>query len=107
MPLAAGVLWQRLAIGMALQADATLVYDLGRPIKRSDTTELDSLYNTYKYQGLPPTPIANPGLAALNAALNPQHSNYLYYLSRSSDGTTVFSETLEQHNLAKAKYLNN
>lgn len=105
MPLAAGVLWKRLAIGMALQADATLVYDLGRAIKRSDTTELDSPYNTYKYQGLPPTPISNPGLVALNAALYPQKSNYLYYLSRYSDKVTVFSETLEQHNLAKAKYL--
>ena len=107
MPLAAGVLWQRLAIGMALQADATLVYDLGRVIKRSDTTELDSPYNTYKYQGLPPTPISNPGLAALSAALYPQKSNYLYYLSRYSDKVTVFSETLEEHNLAKARYLSN
>ncbi|MBI4119048.1 MAG: endolytic transglycosylase MltG [Parcubacteria group bacterium] len=104
MPLAAGVLWQRLAIGMPLQADATLVYELGRPIKRSDTTELNSPYNTYKYQGLPPTPIANPGLAALNAALYPRKSNYLYYLTRSADKVTVFSETLEEHNLAKARY---
>ncbi len=107
MPLAAGVLWRRLEIGMPLQADATLVYDLGRPIKRSDTTELDSPYNTYKYQGLPPTPISNPGLVALNAALYPQKSNYLYYLSKPQSGETIFSETLEEHNLAKAKYLDN
>ena len=107
MPLAAGVLWKRLEIGMPLQADATLVYDLGRPIKRSDTTSLDSPYNTYKYQGLPPTPISNPGLVALNAALYPQESNYLYYLSKPASGETVFSATLDEHNLAKAKYLNN
>lgn len=106
MPLAAGVLWKRLELDIPLQADASLVYDLGRPIKRSDTTSLYSHYNTYKYQGLPPTPISNPGLVALNAALYPQKSNYFYYLSRSSDGKTIFSETLEQHNLAKAKYLN-
>ena len=106
MPLAAGVLWKRLELGMPLQADATLVYDLGRPIKRSDIVELNSSYNSYKYTGLPPTPIANPGLVALNAALYFQKSNYLYYLSRSADKITVFSETLEQHNLAKAKYLN-
>lgn len=105
MPVAAGVLWKRLQLDIPLQTDATLVYDLGRPIKRSDTTALDSHYNTYKYQGLPPTPIANPGLTAMNAALYPQKSNYLYYLSRPHDGATIFSETLEQHNLAKAKYL--
>lgn len=107
MPLASGVLWKRLELGMPLQVDATLVYELGRPIRKSDITSLNSPYNTYKYQGLPPTPISNPGLASLVAALHPQKSNYLYYLSRPSDKTTFFSETLEEHNLAKAKYLNN
>ncbi|MDP3800321.1 MAG: endolytic transglycosylase MltG [bacterium] len=105
MPIASGVLWKRLNIGMPLQVDATLVYDLGRPIKRSDIDTLNSLYNTYKNKTLPPTPISNPGLASLNAAMYPEESSYLYYLSKSSDKTTVFSATFEDHNLAKTKYL--
>ncbi len=105
MPLAAGVLWKRLELGMPMQADATLVYALGRPIRRSDTTTLDSAYNTYLYKGLPPTPISNPSIEAIKAALAPQTSSYLYYLTRGHDGQTVFSRTLEEHNLARAKYL--
>lgn len=107
MSVVAGILWQRLQLGMPLQVDATLVYALGRPIKRSDTTNFDSPYNTYKYQGLPPTPISNPGLTSIRAAVYSKESNYFYYLSRPHDGATVFSKTLEEHNLAKAKYLNN
>lgn len=107
MPLAAGVLWRRLELGMPLQADATLVYVLNRPIVKSDTVSLASPYNTYRYKELPPTPISNPGLAALEAAARPQKNDYLYYLSRPHDGGTVFSKTLEEHNLAKAKYLGN
>ena len=106
MPTAAGVLWNRLELDMPLQVDATLVYKLGRPIERTDISSLNSPYNTYRYNGLPPTPISNPGLVSINAALNPQKSNYLYYLSKPLDKTTIFSETLEEHNLAKAKYLN-
>lgn len=105
MALAAGVLIKRLRSGVALQADATLVYALGRPINRSDPEIFDSLYNTYRYAGLPPTPISNPGLAAIKAAVNPQTSDYWYYLSRPSDGKTIFSRTLEEHNEARAKYL--
>lgn len=105
MPIAAGIFKKRIAINMPLQVDATLVYKLGRPIKRSDIDTLESPYNTYKYQGLPPTPISNPGLISLNAALYPQDSNYLYYLSSRADKTTIFSPTFEEHNLARAKYL--
>jgi UPF0755 protein len=105
MALAAGVLWRRLRIGMPLQVDATLVYALGRAIAKSDTVTLNSPYNTYKYKGLPPTPICSPGLAALSAALYPRDGGYLYYLSRTSDHKTIFSRTLEEHNLARAKYL--
>ncbi len=107
MLVAAGVLWKRLRLGMPLQVDASLVYGLGRPIKRSDTTAFNSPYNTYQYKGLPPTPISNPGLTSIRAAAYPVESDYLYYLSRSRDGATIFSKTLEEHNLAKAKYLNN
>jgi len=106
MRLVAGVLNNRLAIGMPLQVDATLAY-----ISNKKTAELtnadkliDSPFNTYKYRGLPPAPIANPGLKAINAALNPKAHNYFYYLS-APDGTTHFAETLKQHNANKALYL--
>ncbi len=105
MPVTSGILWKRIKMDMPLQVDATLVYDLGRPIKRADIDTLDSDFNTYKYKGLPPTPISNPGLAAIRAATYPQDSNYLYYLSRSSDKTTIFSKTFEEHDLARSKYL--
>ncbi len=105
MPVAAGIIYKRLQAGVPLQVDATLVYVLGRPIKRGDIDSLNSPYNTYKYAGLPPGPISNPGLIALEAALSPQNSDYWYYLSKRDDGDTVFSRTLEEHNAAKAKYL--
>ena len=84
--IASGILWKRLSIGMALQVDA-------EP-------------NTYKERGLPKGPIANPGLDSLEAALYPQDSPYWYYLSTPA-GTTIFSKTLEEHNIAKARYLKN
>lgn len=105
MSIASGILWKRIKMDMPLQVDATLVYDLGRPLKRADIDTLDSDFNTYKYKGFPPTPISNPGFSALSAATYPQDSDYLYYLSRSSDKTTVFSRTFEEHNLARGKYL--
>ncbi len=82
--IAAGILWKRLSIGMALQVDAA-------PI-------------TYQERGLPSNPIANPGLDSLKASLYPQDSPYWYYLS-TPKGKTIFSKTLEEHNIAKAKYL--
>jgi UPF0755 protein len=105
MPTASGILWKRIGMDMLLQVDSTLVYDLGRPIKRADIDTLDSDFNTYKYKGLPPTPISNPGLAAIGAAAYPQESDYLFYLSRAGDGATIFSRTFEEHNLARSKYM--
>lgn len=105
MPIAAGIIYKRLETGVPLQVDASLVYILNRPIKRGDTDSLNSLYNTYKYTGLPPGPISNPGLIALEAALSPELSEYWYYLSRQDNGDTVFSRTLEEHNIARIKYL--
>lgn len=110
--LVSGILWRRLEIGMGLQVDATIVYILQNsglyavsPTKISaNDTKLNSLYNTYKYAGLPPGPISNPGLSAIKAAIYPKKSEYLYYLS-TRDGKTVFSQTLKEHNIAKAKYL--
>jgi UPF0755 protein len=116
--IVSGILWKRIEIGMPLQVDATIAYienDIENDIKNDienektskvsyEETKIDSPYNTYKYKGLPKGPISNPGLESINAALNPKKSDYLYYLSK-PDGQTVFSRTLEEHNIAKAKYL--
>lgn len=106
MKLVAGILNNRLEINMALQVDATLVYVTGK--KTAELTNKDKLinspYNTYQNRGLPPAPIANPGLKAINAALNPTPNSYFYYLS-APDATTYFAETLKGHNENKAKYL--
>ncbi|MCX6373209.1 MAG: endolytic transglycosylase MltG, partial [Actinobacteria bacterium] len=87
-PLVAAVIWNRLRIDMLLQIDATIQYALGKtkPVLTFDDLKIDSPYNTYKHQGLPPTPISNPGLAALQAAAAPADVDYLYYVAR-NDGT--------------------
>ncbi len=92
--IVSGILWKRLKAGIPLQVDATLLYPL----------EDNSPYNTYKHLGLPLGPICNPGLESIKAAIYPQNSPYWYYLSKPNK-ETVFSKTLEEHNLAKAKYL--
>lgn len=103
--IVAGILWKRLALGIPLQVDATILYlrQGSGPITARDKT-IDSPYNTYRYRGLPIGPISNPGISALEAATHPVSSPYLYYLS-APDGRTIFSRTLEEHNAAKAKYL--
>jgi UPF0755 protein len=99
-----GILWKRLAIGMPLQLDCTINYVTGKsdPAVLTKDTKIDSPYNTYKYKGLPRGPISNPGIDSITAAIYPTQTKYLYWLS---DGKTFFSETLDQHNAAKAKYL--
>jgi len=99
----AGILWKRLKNNWPLQVDATLVY-LTEATPLNSHKEIDSPYNTYKYRGLPPGPICNPGVLSIKAALNPVESPYWYYLS-ARDGTTIFSKTLHEHNLNRAKYL--
>jgi UPF0755 protein len=100
-PLVAAVYVNRLKIGMGLQCDPTVIYALQRAgrytgnLTRADLA-FDSPYNTYKYAGLPPGPIASPGRASLEAALNPAQVDYLYFVSR-NDGTHVFSTTYEEH----------
>jgi UPF0755 protein len=98
--IVSGILWKRIAIGMPLQLDATIVYITGNPKVSTKDTQINSPYNTYKYYGLPKGPISNPGIDSITAAIYPTQTNYLYYLT---DGKTIFSETLEQHNTAKAK----
>ena len=87
-PLVAAVVWNRLRADMLLQIDATIQYALGKtkPVLTFDDLKIDSPYNTYKHAGLPPTPISNPGLAALKAAAAPANVDYLYYVAR-NDGT--------------------
>lgn len=102
--IVAGVLWKRLKVNMPLQVDATLVYITGRNEVYETDKKINSPYNTYLYRGLPKGPIANPGLAAIKAAIFPEISPYWYYLS-AKDGATIFSKTLEEHNRNRAIYL--
>lgn len=104
--IVSGILWKRLSVNMPLQVDATINYITGKKTTRIsiEETKIDSPYNTYLNTGLPPGPIANPGLESIKAALYPKSSDYWYYLS-TPDGKTIFSKTLQEHNLAKAKYL--
>lgn len=101
-PIVAGVYANRLRLGMGLQCDPTVIYALKRlgrwtgNLTRSDL-QLDSPYNTYRFAGLPPGPIAAPGRASLEAALAPAEVPYLYFVSR-NDGSHIFATTLEEHN---------
>jgi UPF0755 protein len=101
-PIVAAVYLNRLKIGMAMQADPTVIYALQRAGRyngniRRDDLSFDSPYNTYRYPGLPPGPIASPGLASLQAAVSPAKVDYLYFVSR-NDGSHVFARTLVEHN---------
>jgi len=104
--LVAGILWKRLENEIPLQVDATITFITGKKTIKIPAGDLkiDSPYNTYKYKGLPPTPICNPGLESILAAISPQQSDYWYYLT-TPEGNTIFSKTLKEHNIAKAKYL--
>ncbi len=102
----AGVLVNRLRAGMFLQADPTVIYGLGERFDgnlKKIHLQTDGPYNTYTRPGLPPTPIAAPGLAALRAALRPAKTDAFYYVAR-GDGSSQFSRSLEEHNRAVRKY---
>lgn len=102
MPIIAGVFYNRLKKNMRLQTDPTVIYaiteglPLGRPLSRADLI-IDSPYNTYENKGLPPTPIANPGEAAIRATLNPAQTDALYFVA-DGNGGHAFGNTLEEHN---------
>jgi UPF0755 protein len=107
-PMIASVFINRLRIPMRLQTDPTVIYGMGASfdgnIRRRDLTN-DTPYNTYTRDGLPPTPIAMPGLGSLNAAVNPAKSDKLYFVAtKDGQGSHYFSRTLEEHNRAVAKY---
>ncbi len=107
MPMIASVFYNRLGINMKLQADPTVQYALGYNAAQAtwwtnplslDNLKINSPYNTYVHPGLPPGPISNPGLAALQAVAAPAQSNYLYFQARcDGSGLHNFAETLEQH----------
>jgi UPF0755 protein len=105
-PLVASVFSNRLRIGMPLQTDPTVIYGLGTTFDgnlRKRDLQADTPYNTYTRGGLPPTPIALPGLASLRAAVRPQPGKALYFVAR-GDGSSAFSENLADHNRAVNKY---
>ena len=102
----AGVFANRLRLGMKLQTDPTVIYGLGAAFDgtlRRSQLQADTPYNTYTRAGLPPTPIALPGKASLLAAVRPAQTRALYFVAR-GDGSTQFSETLEEHNRAVQRY---
>lgn len=102
----ASVFYNRLEKEMPLQTDPTVLYALGEHKSRTlyEDLEVDSPYNTYQNQGLPPGPIANAGLTSIEAALQPDTTEYLYFLA-SKEGTVYYSETLDEHNEKKAEYI--
>ena len=103
----AGVFVRRLEKNMKLQTDPTVIYALGENydgnIRRRDL-EFDSPYNTYRYKGLPPTPIAAPGRASIHAALQPEPGTALFFVATGENGRHYFSDTLAEHNQAVARY---
>lgn len=101
-----GILWKRLEIGMPLQVDAPFYFLLGKTSSQLTTADLKikSSFNTYINKGLPPEPIGNPGLRAIKAALNPQKTQYLYYL-HDSKGNAYYAKTHDEHVRNKKLYL--
>jgi UPF0755 protein len=107
MKIVAGIFYDRIKYGQPLESCATLAYILGvnKPQYTLEDTQIESPYNTYRRQGLPPSPIANPGLKAIRAAIYPEFTDYNYFLTRPDTGATVFSRTYDEHLLNKNKYL--
>jgi UPF0755 protein len=97
-PIVSSVIYNRLAEGMALDIDATVLYALGTRDPADFDRDVDSPYNTYQNPGLPPTPIAAPGRASLEAAAAPDDTPYFYYVLSDDEGRHAFAETLEEHN---------
>ncbi|HYC79972.1 MAG TPA: endolytic transglycosylase MltG [Candidatus Binatia bacterium] len=102
----ASIFYNRLEIDMPLQSDATVNYATGKSDRRAlfSDLEIDSPYNTYKYKGLPPGPISNPGINSIRAAIYPADTDYLYFLNDPS-GVAYYGRTIEEHNSNRARYL--
>lgn len=106
MKLVSGILQNRLALGMALQVDASMEYILEKPLKEltAEDLKIDTPYNTYLYRGLPPTAIGNPGIDAIMAVLEPIPSTYMFYIT-GNDGEFYYAEDFDQHRQNISKYL--
>src|SRR3989338_8439965 len=107
MEIVSGILWKRLDRGIPLQVDASFIYVNGKTSKELTLEDLkiNSPFNTYLYKGLPPTPISNPGLKSIRAALNPTATPHLYFLT-GDDGQMHYSRTFDEHVAKKLKYIN-
>lgn len=105
--IVSGIFWKRIRSGMPLESCATIAYVLNDDKWRYSVqeTKTPSLYNTYINRGLPPGPICSPGIESIKAAIYPEESPYLFFLTDPETGKTVFSKTLQEHNINKAKYL--
>jgi len=104
--LVSDIFWRRFEASRGLEADSTINYVTGKGLAAVtlDDTKLDSPYNTYRYRGLPPGPISNPGEASIRAAVYPKPNDFWYFLTP-PDGSVVYSRTFEEHKQAKARYL--
>ena len=104
--IVSGILQNRLSINMPLQADATIEYALHKPLKEltPEDLKIDSPYNTYLNKGLPPTPIGNPGLEAIEAVLNPKATEYMFYIT-GDDGNFYYAKNFDEHRINIEKYL--
>ena len=110
--IVSGIFWERIKKNIPLESCATIAYILGRSWKNieemrkdiSQARNIDSPYNTYKYPGLPPGPICNPGLDSIKAAIFPKFTEYKYFLVDPKTGKTIFSKTFEEHKKNKLKY---
>lgn len=105
--IVSGIFWQRLEDNYPLESCATIAYilDVDKWRYSYEDTRIQSPYNTYLNIGLPPTPINNPGLSAIKAAINPQKTDYYFFLSDPKTGNTIFSKTFVEHSANKRKYL--
>jgi UPF0755 protein len=105
--IVAGIFLNRMAIGQALESDATINYITGKNIARSTESDLalNSPYNTYKNNGLPPGPIANPSFSSIKAVLHPIKTDYYYFLHKQPSGEVVYSKTFEEHREKKFRFL--
>ena len=104
----AGVYFNRLAANKALESDSTLTYITGRKRARATGQDLkmDSPYNTYRYKGLPPGPIGNPCLEAIQAVLNPEEHDFMFFITDNETGEAMFSKTGKEHQKKVEEHLN-
>ena len=107
MKIVSDIFWRRIKNGQRLESCATLAYILGKnkPQYSYEETRIDSPYNTYVNDGLPPGPIGSPSLKAIRAAIYPTSNNYNFFLTRPDNGETIFSRNFEEHKANKTKYL--